>query len=167
MKRAGDTWYFAYGSNLHVDQKELRTGTIRRAEPARLPGYRLAFNKRGSGGRCLANICPDPEREVWGVAYLCSAAALREMDRFEGVAAGHYARSSVRVVVRSGELLDALTYVAGSKHLCAEGLPAADYLHRISPALVIMACPTNIFGRSRRRPPRRARSNNAMQRTGA
>ncbi len=38
MKKAGDSWYFAYGSNLDIDQKELRIGTIRHAEVCRLRG---------------------------------------------------------------------------------------------------------------------------------
>jgi hypothetical protein len=41
-----DKWYFAYGSNLFIDQKEQRTGRIRQAVCCRLAEYRFAFNKR-------------------------------------------------------------------------------------------------------------------------
>lgn len=52
----GDQWYFAYGSNLFVDQKEERTGRSRQAIRSRLSSYRFAFNKRGGGGQVYANI---------------------------------------------------------------------------------------------------------------
>ena len=38
-----DKWYFAYGSNLLVDQKEDRTGRIRKAIKYNLPGYKSDF----------------------------------------------------------------------------------------------------------------------------
>ena len=95
MKTAGDSWYFAYGSNLDIDQKELRTGMSRHAEVCRLPGYRFVFNKRGSNGQRFANIVPDRSADVWGVAYLCNRADMEEMDKFEGVGAGHYVRMAV------------------------------------------------------------------------
>ena len=54
----GDVWYFAYGSNMSRDRKEKRTGLIRSARKARLPGYRLAFNKDNHSGGAYANIVP-------------------------------------------------------------------------------------------------------------
>ncbi len=131
MKKAGDSWYFAYGSNLDIDQKELRTGTIRHAEVCRLPGYRFLFNKRGSNGQRFANIVPDPGAHVWGVAYLCSLAAVEEMDRFEGVGAGHYIRMPVRLLTRTDAPRDAVTYIAGAKYLCKEATPTEAYLQKI------------------------------------
>ena len=40
----GDTWYFAYGSNLSVDRMVECTGAIRRTIPCRLAGFRFSFN---------------------------------------------------------------------------------------------------------------------------
>jgi hypothetical protein len=51
----GDKWYFAYGRNLDVHQKTLRTRRIRQALRCRLPGYRFAFNKRGEEGQPLGS----------------------------------------------------------------------------------------------------------------
>ncbi|MFN5078985.1 MAG: gamma-glutamylcyclotransferase family protein [Planctomyces sp.] len=42
-----DVWYFACGSNLSQGRKQIRTGLIRRAIRAKLPDYRLVFNKKG------------------------------------------------------------------------------------------------------------------------
>jgi len=126
-----DAWYFAYGSNLSVDQKELRTGGIRQAIRSQLPGFRLAFNKRGSNGEVYANVLPEPGQVVWGVIYLCNRAILREMDRHEGVSGGHYERLAVQVVTEQGEQGEAVTYVAGDKFVCPEGIPSDNYLTRI------------------------------------
>ena len=126
-----DAWYFAYGSNLSPDQKEQRTGSIREAVRCWLPDYRLAFNKRGRGGQCYANIVPEPGQEVWGVIYLCDEGAFQRMDRCEGVAGGHYVRETIRVVLESGEERDAITYIAGNRFLCPEGAPSREYLGKI------------------------------------
>jgi gamma-glutamylcyclotransferase len=127
----GDQWYFAYGSNLFIDQKEERTGRIRRADRCRLPGFRFAFNKRGGKGQIYANIVPDDAAEVWGVVYLCNPDAIREMDRCEGVASGHYERIPVTVELKPGEKVEAITYVAGEDFVCQAGKPSPDYLHKI------------------------------------
>jgi len=129
--KPGDEWYFAYGSNLSVDQKEMRTGRIRKATKCRLPGHRLAFNKEGRHGEVYANIMPDAKSEVWGVAYLCNPEAMNELDRFEGVPGGHYHREKVEVVTETGEKLSAVAYVAGPRPVTEEGWPSKDYLERI------------------------------------
>jgi hypothetical protein len=53
------------------------------------------------------------------------------MDRFEGAAGGHYFRVSVRLLTRTGEARDAVTYVAGAKYLCEESIPTEAYLQKI------------------------------------
>ena len=71
-----DIWYFGYGSNLSMDRKEQRTGSIRSARTACLKDYRFAFNKGGAGGEVYANIMPSPGKVVWGVVYLCDQLAV-------------------------------------------------------------------------------------------
>jgi cation transport regulator ChaC len=126
-----DHWYFAYGSNLLTEQKESRTGPIRDARRARLDGYRIAFNKRGSDGTGKANIVRDADRTVWGVVYRCSPAALDQMDTHEGVASGHYVRTWVRVRVDAGDEVDAVTYIAGDSFVEASLAPSREYLEAI------------------------------------
>lgn len=126
-----DQWYFAYGSNLSIDQKESRTGTIREAKRARLDGYRNAFNKRGTDGSGKANIIQDPSRTVWGVVYWCNSAALDKMDKHEGVSGGHYRREYVRVRHDPGDDLEAVTYIAGESFLDDSLVPTDAYLQTI------------------------------------
>jgi gamma-glutamylcyclotransferase len=127
----GDQWYFAYGSNLFINQKEKRTGCIRQAVRSRLIGYRFAFNKRGGSGQICANIVPDETAEVWGVVYLCNPEAIRGMDHYEGVASGHYDRIPVTVTMDTGEAAEAITYIAGQDFICEPGTPSDEYLAKI------------------------------------
>jgi cation transport regulator ChaC len=127
----GDRWYFAYGSNLLVEQKIDRTGPIRQAIRCRLTGFRFVFNKRGDDGQIFANIVPDEAAEVWGVAYLCNPQAIEKMDRREGVARGDYEHKQVTVTTDGGKSLNALTYVAGADFICEPGSPQAGYLSKI------------------------------------
>jgi gamma-glutamylcyclotransferase len=126
-----DRWYFAFGSNLYVDQKQERTGVIRESRRARLDGYRIVFNKLGTDGTGKANIEPDETGTVWGVAYLCNPEALKQMDGNEGVSGEHYSRKEVMVQCDSGEVIEAVTYVAGKAYIRPSLLPAHEYLHRI------------------------------------
>ena len=128
----GDRWYFAYGSNLLVDQKVERTGAIRTSVRCRLPAHRFAFNKSAAPKvGAYANVVPDESAAVWGVAYLCDEAAIAALDSHEGVSGGHYRHEDVEVVTDAGEVLRALTYVAGDDHVCEECRPRADYLDKI------------------------------------
>lgn len=126
-----DQWYFAYGSNLARAQMVNRIGCIREERRARLDGYRIAFNKRGTDGTGKANILPDQGGTVWGVVYRCSPGALNDMDRHEGVLGGHYARKMVRVRLDGGDELDAVTDVAGSAFIDDSLTPRPEYLQTI------------------------------------
>jgi gamma-glutamylcyclotransferase len=127
-----DTWYFAYGSNLNIGRKEERTGSIRESHVAKLAGYRLAFNKRGSNGEAYANLLANPTEEVLGVVYRCSEQAICELDRFEGVANGHYRRCTSEVeLVENGLRLEAQVYVAEPEFTCEETPPSEEYLSHI------------------------------------
>lgn len=123
-------WYFAYGSNLCMDQMLARTGftPIAAVPPriARLPGYRLAFNMRGENGQIYANIvCPGAN--VFGVLYYFSAVVLDKLDPFEK----GYHRETIVAVDQSGHSTEAATYVADSENIFDGGTPNAEYLERI------------------------------------
>ena len=83
--RPGDIWYFAYGSNININQKEWRTGKIRESHVCRLDGYRFTFDKPSMHkGIFFANIREDSEAHVYGIAYLCDKQAMSAMDEAEG-----------------------------------------------------------------------------------
>jgi len=122
--------YFAYGSNMWIEQMVARIGPIGkgmdRPRIARLAGYRLAFNMRGDNGQVYANIM-SPGQGVLGVVYFCNEEALLKMDVYEN----GYQRRQVQVVLENGEEMNAVTYVADP--VIGEDLshPSAEYLQKI------------------------------------
>jgi gamma-glutamylcyclotransferase (GGCT)/AIG2-like uncharacterized protein YtfP len=122
--------YFAYGSNLCIDQMVERIGPIHdgadRPRIARLPGYRLVFNMQCDCGQVYANVLR-PGGGVLGVIYCCSSEALSKLDEYEQ----GYERQSVWVVTVNGETLEAFTYVARPPSVSNGGKPSAEYLHRV------------------------------------
>ncbi|MBA3967083.1 MAG: gamma-glutamylcyclotransferase [Nitrospirales bacterium] len=128
-----DQWYFAYGSNLDIDQKKGRTGTIGCAKRTGLADYRFAFNKRGSAGNIYANIVPSLSSVVWGVSYLCCPDAIAKMNKYEGTASGHYLQKTVVVECDDGTSIEAITYVAGDAFTCPDvlGIRSCNITHRM------------------------------------
>ena len=130
----GLSWYFAYGSNmsaLRLFDERLKPEGVPAGEriAGRLDGWRLAFNKRGRTpvGAGAGNIVLAPGEAVYGTLNLLPAKGFEVLDRYEGVAGGHYERRIVPVVRGdTGEAVEAITYVA---RLVADGLrPTRDYL---------------------------------------
>jgi gamma-glutamylcyclotransferase len=61
--------YFAYDSNMDVDQIVERVGPVEKVGNAKLPDWRLAFNRKGKDHSGKANIVESPGDVVWGVVY--------------------------------------------------------------------------------------------------
>ena len=113
-------WYFAYGSNMNAvrlfEERLKPEGVAMGARVAgRLDGWRLAFNKRARApvGAGAGNIVPAAGESVHGTLNLLPAKGCEILDRYEGVAGGHYERRIVPVVrTDTGATVDAVTYVA-------------------------------------------------------
>ncbi len=127
-------WYFAYGSNMNavrLFEERLQPEGVPRGEriAGRLDGWRLAFNKRARAplGAGAGNIVPATGESVHGTLNLLPARGFEILDRYEGVAGGHYERRLVPVVrADTGATIEAVTYVA---LLVGEALrPTRDYL---------------------------------------
>lgn len=129
----GLTWYFAYGSNMSAErlfEERLKPEGVAMSErvAGRLDGWRLAFNKQGRvAGTGAGNIMLAPGEAVHGTLNLLPAKGFEVLDKYEGVAGGHYERQLVRVVRGDGgAIVEAITYVA---LLVAEDLrPTRAYL---------------------------------------
>jgi hypothetical protein len=65
--------------------------------PARVPGWRLVFDKPGIAmeDEGYANLRPDPAAEVFGVLYELTLPELQHVELTEGVLLGNYARVDV------------------------------------------------------------------------
>lgn len=125
-----DVWYFAYGSNLLVEQMIERTGAIGHADDppriARLSGYRLVFQSLEERGPAFANIHRSDD-EVHGVVYRCSSAHLSILDVYES----GYERLVISVSDQQGEVLEAVAYIVNPAQPARFGRPSDEYLDRI------------------------------------
>ncbi|HME22929.1 MAG TPA: gamma-glutamylcyclotransferase family protein [Acetobacteraceae bacterium] len=122
-------WYFAYGSNMHHSAFRERRG-MRPTEwrIARVRGYRLRFNLEGrpKGKAAPANICADPDGEMWGVLYRITRRELLRLDATEGVPGRHYRHVLVPAEDPDGNIVSAVTYMA--RGLDADRAPSFRYI---------------------------------------
>jgi gamma-glutamylcyclotransferase (GGCT)/AIG2-like uncharacterized protein YtfP len=125
-----ESWYFAYGSNLSIEQMIARTGAIGHVDHhpriARLANHRLAFQQLDEAEPAFANIV-SPGDGVVGVLYRCSRTELESLDHYEQ----GYELRPVTVVDQQGETLAAVAYIIGPLPAVADGRPSAAYLKRI------------------------------------
>jgi len=113
-------WYFAYGSNMNAVRlfdERLKPAGVAWGErvAGRLEGWRLAFNKtaRGPLGTGAGNIVARAGAVVHGTLNALPEEGFSVLDRFEGVADGHYERRWVSVLRGdTGAPVQAITYVA-------------------------------------------------------
>ena len=122
-------WYFAYGSNMHDSAFRER----RRMKPVewragRIIGYRLRFNLEGrpKGKAAPANICPDPNAEVWGVMYRITRRDLLRLDSTEGVPGRGYRPAALVAQDIDGNQVPVVAYSAVGKP--ADGIPSLRYM---------------------------------------
>jgi len=128
--RANDEiWYFAYGANMHDSAFRVRR-SIQPFEcrPGRVNGYRIRFNLVGrpKGKAAPANLCLDPDAEVWGVLYRITRRDLMRLDLTEGVPGRGYRHVLVEAQDIYGRLLQAVTYMAQGTDV--DGIPLLSYM---------------------------------------
>ena len=68
MIKTKEKLYFAYGSNMNLNQMAFRCPDAEVVESVRLEGYRLAFRTNG-GGNGVATILPEEGSYVDGVLW--------------------------------------------------------------------------------------------------
>lgn len=132
MLPEGWVWYFAYGSNMNPARLfEQRLGGDGVAHGPRIAGaladWALCFNVRvrRTRGAGYANITPESGASTPGTLNAMPPEGLIVLDRYEGVASGHYQRQTVQVATASGPV-PATTYIA-RRHLAEGLLPTHDY----------------------------------------
>ena len=122
-------YYFAYGSNMNPARMQARGLLFSHAESARLPGYRLAFNKRShcTPGVAYANVVHCSFSTVEGVLYrLEDPGALSIMDGFEGTPV-RYSRECMGFQTASGPKT-AWIYLANPAYVEIGLLPESSYI---------------------------------------
>lgn len=119
MVKAHPSWVLAYGSNMHLGdlhrwlaKHDLAVASPLRVEPARLDGFRLAWNYYSEARQgAAANVVPDRGASIYGVALQVDAGLLAALDAKEGHPQ-RYCRGDVPRVVHllAGGDVDAWVY---------------------------------------------------------
>ena len=121
--------YFAYGSNLCVQQMARRCPDAVGARHAFLHGHDWLINERG-----VATIAPFTGSEVHGVVWEVSERDLAALDSAEGVPV-RYRRDRLTVCTADGEL-DAWVYIDHrvDPGAAAARVPRAHHRRRLAPS---------------------------------
>ena len=133
--------WFVYGSSLDREAFAAWAGEhgyavpdFSRAFPARLDGWRLAFDvaSRYWGG-AVGSLLPAPGASVEGLAFPLPAAGRALADHKEGAGSGLYRPIEVTVTpLRGGAPVVAIAYVASpDRRLAAEAQPSAAWLDTV------------------------------------
>ncbi|BDG03983.1 gamma-glutamylcyclotransferase [Anaeromyxobacter oryzae] len=132
----GFVW-FVYGSSLDGEafsawarEHGYDTPDLGRGRPARLAGFRLAFDvvSRHWGG-AVASLAEAPGEVVEGLAVPMPGGARGLVDHKEGALSGLYEPVPVKVRTTDGTEVDAVAYrAATSRRLASDGVPAPAYL---------------------------------------
>lgn len=104
--------YFAYGSNLCVEQMRRRCPGALYLRPARLVDHRLSFsgNTETWGGGGCATVAFAPGEVVFGAIFSMTDDCWDQLDHYEGVP-WLYERSVRHVVYSEREVVRTTTYV--------------------------------------------------------
>ena len=131
--------WFVYGSSLDFDaltawcaEHGYHPPAVDRAQPARLPGWRLAFNVPSKfWGGLVASLVPDPSGSVEGVLLPVPGTALGFVRHKEGVLSGLFAEREAEVELAGGTRRPCRVYLAAPDRVVAEGRPAPRFLETV------------------------------------
>ena len=134
-KAPSDFAWFVYGSTLDFDafkswceQHGYILPDVKSVKPAKLPGWRLAFNVRSNfWGGVVASVVPDAGSTVEGVLIPLKADALGFVRHKEGVMSGLFEEQTAMCEV-GGEKVPCLVYSANPARVVPESDPAPRFV---------------------------------------
>ncbi|MBM4339929.1 MAG: gamma-glutamylcyclotransferase [Deltaproteobacteria bacterium] len=105
--------YFAYGSNMNLDQMRYRCPGAKKIGNGHLNSYEICFPRKSSSrqGKGVASICEKASSYVEGVVFELTSADWNSLDRYEDVP-DSYTRKLVIVSMNDGKEIEAETYTA-------------------------------------------------------
>ena len=109
-----ESYYFAYGSNMNLDQMAYRCPAASVVEKVKLEGYRLTFCGRGKG--CgVATILPEEGSRVEGVLWKITPECEKSLDFYEGYP--HlYGKETVLVQGKDGVKREVMAYTMNAPY---------------------------------------------------
>ncbi len=120
-----EQYYFAYGSNINLQQMALRCPNAKVVGPCVLENYELLFRGNG-GGFGVATIAAKAGSRVHGLLWKITPRDEQRLDVYEGYP--HlYAKQTVTVKAVSGEKVAVMAYVMTRETECRPTVPSASY----------------------------------------
>ena len=113
--------YFAYGSNLDLEQMAQRCPDAEIVEPVRLENYELRF--RGSG---FATVAPKKGSTVHGLVWKITPNCEQSLDRYEGYPHFYYKTELELPLAETGKKLAAFVYIMHEERKL--GIPTSAYI---------------------------------------
>ena len=135
-------FYFAYGSNLWVEQMRDRCPNHRLVGFGVLKGYRWIISSRG-----YANIVKSSQSEVMGTIYEISESDESSLDRYEGVSYDLYRKETLDIEF-DGLYMACLVYIDPIED---EGKPKPYYINCINRGIEDAGLPHDYVQNSIRR----------------
>lgn len=122
-------YYFAYGSNMNLDQMAYRCPDAEVVGKAILKDYSLKFrgNRNGNG---VASIVPDPGKEVQGLLWKITPKCEQSLDFYEGYP-NLYEKKEIVVQTKTGEQAGVAVYIMNEPYQSQPALPCDLYLNGI------------------------------------
>ena len=120
-----ETLYFAYGSNINLEQMEHRCPDAQLVGPVTLQNYELQF--RGSG---FATVAPKESGVVHGLMWKLPPTSEQTLDRYEGYPR-HYIKEAVMVQTADGSKIPVMAYIMAEPLCCQPALPSPYYYRAI------------------------------------
>jgi len=115
--------YFAYGSNLNLDQMGYRCPDAKVVGPVTLENYELLF-------RGVATIAPKEGSVVHGLIWEITPQCEQALNHYEGFPSFYY-KEDVTVRTPSGEQVTAMAYIMTEWYGDKPSLPSSTYYNGI------------------------------------
>lgn len=122
------TYYFAYGSNMNLNQMKFRCPDAAIVGNVALDGYRLKF--RGRQGCGYATIVPQKDSRVEGVLWKLTTDCERNLDIYEGYPS-FYDKETIVVREKDGTEWSAMVYIMSGRLKDQPAEPSEYYLRGI------------------------------------
>lgn len=116
-----ETLYFAYGSNINLEQMAHRCPDAQIVGPVTLENYELQF--RGSG---FATVAPKKGSTVHGLVWKITPNCEQSLDRYEGYPR-HYTKETVTVKDAAGAEIPVMVYIMAEPYCRQPALPSPYY----------------------------------------
>ncbi len=135
-KSQSNIYYFAYGSNINLDQMAYRCPNAEPRMAVTLDGYELLFRRGG-----FATIAPKEGGQVQGLIWKLTPQCVASLDGYEGYPR-FYDKQAVWVKSLSGAKVPVMTYVMTEEHTKVPTMPTAHYYDGILQGYLANEMPT-------------------------